>query len=126
MPFYLDSAGPLAALYAELAPDDLDDVQLDLWSDADWCGDAEDTKSTSGMFLELLNKKTGRRWPISWAVRRQGATSSFTAKAETAALSYCTKHEGIPMQILLYISKADNTSAITVVHKGYSKKLRFL
>ena len=134
---YLESAGPLA-LQAELGPLDLEDVQLVEWSDADWAGDAEDTKSTSGMLLELYNPKTGHRWPISWAVRRQGSTSSSIAEAETVALSYTTKHEGIPMQILLdhflagsrrpieLVAKVDNTQCILAVQRGYSKKLRFL
>ena len=90
------------------------------------------------MLLEFYNPKTGHRWPISWAVRRQGSTSSSTAEAETVALSYTTKHEGIPMQILLdhffagarkpnpLVAKVDNTRCITAVHKGYAKRLRFL
>ena len=41
-------AGPLA-LQAQLGPEDLQGVQLFMWSDAGWCGDSEDTKSTSGM-----------------------------------------------------------------------------
>ena len=134
---YLDSVGPIA-LHSEFSPDDLQDVQLVMWSDADWCGDSEDTKSTSGLLLELLNPFTGRRWPISWSVRRQGSASSSTAEAETVALSHATKHEGIPMLILLdallgvarrpieLVAKVDNTQAISVVHKGYSKKLKFL
>ena len=72
-----------------------------MWSDADWCGDAEYTKSTSGLLLELLSPNTGRRLPISWAVRRQGSTSNFTCEAETVALCHATKHEGIPIQILI-------------------------
>ena len=134
---YLGSAGPIA-LHSELSPDDLQDVQLVMWSDADWCGDSEDTKSISGLLLGLLNPLTFRHWPISWAVRRQGLTSSSTAEAETVALSHVTKHKGIPMLILLdallagvrrpmeLIAKVDNTQAIPGVHKGYSKKLKFL
>ena len=61
----MDSAGALA-LQAQLGPEDLQDVQLLMWSDADWAGDVEDTKSTSGMLLELIVLKTGGRWPISW------------------------------------------------------------
>ena len=48
------------------------------------------------------------------------------------------KHEGLPTLILLdallagarrpveLVGKVDNTQAITAVHKGYSKKLKFL
>ena len=42
---YLDKTGPIA-FSAELSPEDLDDVQLVMWSDADWAGDPEDSKST--------------------------------------------------------------------------------
>ena len=41
---YLDTTGPIA-LRAELSPEDLDEVQLVMWSDADWAGDPEDTQS---------------------------------------------------------------------------------
>ena len=44
---YLDSAGPIA-LRSELSLEDLDEVQLVMWSDAGGAGDPEDTKSTSG------------------------------------------------------------------------------
>ena len=68
-----------------------------MWSDADWSGDAGDTKSTFGLLLEPIKHKTGHRWPTSWAVSRQGSTSSSTAEAETVALSHATKHKGIPI-----------------------------
>ena len=80
------------ALHAELSPADLEDVKLVMWTDADWCGDAEDTKSTSGLLLELLNPNTGRRWPISWAVRRQGSTFNSTCEAETVVLCHAAKY----------------------------------
>ena len=88
---YLDTTGPIA-LRAELSPGDLDEVQLVMWSDADWVGDPEDTKSTFGLLLELMKPNNGRRWPISWSVKRQGSTSSSTAEAETVALCRAVKH----------------------------------
>ena len=109
-----------------------------MWSDADWAGDPEDTKSTSGLLLELVNPNNGRRWLISWSVRRQGASSSSTAGAETVARCYAVKHEGLPTLFLLdallagvrstmkLIGKVENTQAITAVHRGCSKKLKFL
>ena len=57
---YLHSTGPIA-LIAELGEDDLQHAQLYVWSDADLCGDPEDTRGTSGMFLELVNPKTAAR-----------------------------------------------------------------
>ena len=56
---YLDTTGPIA-LRAELSPEDLDELQFG--SDADWAGDPEDCKSTSGLLLEMVNPNNGRRW----------------------------------------------------------------
>ena len=134
---YLECAGPMA-LRAELSPEDLDDLVLNMWSDADWNGDAEDTKSTAGCLLELYSPKSGRRWPIAWSVRKQTASASSTAEAETVAVSYSARHDGLPMQELLdvllggcrpplpMIMLVDNTQAISAVQKGYSKKLKHL
>ena len=109
-----------------------------MWSDADWEGDPAENKSTFGLLLEFVNPINDRRWLISWAVRRQISTSSSTAEAESVAFCYAAKHEGIPTLILLdallqnarrpieLIGKVDTTQAITAVHNGYSKKLKYL
>ena len=47
---YLDATGPIA-LSAELSPLEIDDVQLVMWSDADWAGDPEHPKFASGSLL---------------------------------------------------------------------------
>ena len=47
---YLDATGPIA-LSAELSPEEIDDVQLVMWSDADWAGDPEHSKFASGSLL---------------------------------------------------------------------------
>ena len=134
---YLKSTGPLA-LAAHLGKADLHKTRLILWSDADLCGDPEDTKSTSGMFIELCNEESGNRWPICWAVRRQGATAGSTAEAETVALCSAVKQDGVPLMELLdfmlqgarrpieLVCRVDNTQALAAVRRGYSKKLRFL
>ena len=57
---YLDTTGPIA-LHAALSVEDPDEVQLVMWSDADWAGDPEDSKSTFGLLLELTNLHNGRR-----------------------------------------------------------------
>ena len=123
---------------AELSPEDLDEVELVMWSDADWAGYPEDSKSTAGLLLEFMNPNNGRRWPTSWSVKRRASTSNLIAEAETVAVCHAVKHEGLPTLILLealfasarrpleLVGEVDNTQAITVVHKGYSKKLRFL
>ena len=134
---YLKSAGPMA-LTAQLGKADLQKVRLIVWSDADLCGDPEDTKSTSGMFIELCNEDSGNRWPVCWAVRRQGSTAGSTAEAETVALCSAVKQDAIPLCELLdfmmqgsrrpieLICRVDNTQALAAVRRGYSKKLRFL
>ena len=129
---YFDATGPIA-LGAELSPDDFDDVQLVMWSDAGWAGDPEDFKSTFGLLLECLNPNNGRRWLIRLSEKRHGSTSNSTAEAETVALCHAVKHEGLPTLILLdallagarrpveLVGKVDNTRAITAVRKGHSK-----
>ena len=90
---YFDATGPIA-LGAELSPDDFDDVQLVMWSDAGWAGDPENFKSTFGLLLECLNPNNGRRWLIRLSEKRHGSTSNSTAEAETVALCHAVKHEG--------------------------------
>ena len=134
---YLESAGSIA-LRSELSLEDLDEVQLVMWSDADWAGDPDGIKSTFGLLLEFANPTNERGWLISWAVRRQTSISSSTGEAETVALCCAAKHEGIPTMILLdallqnarspieSIGKVVNTQAIIAIHKGYSKKLKYI
>ena len=130
---YLDATGPIA-LSAELSPLEIDDVQLVMWSDADWAGDPEHPKFASGSLLYVLNPNNGRRWPISWSVKRHGSTLNSTAEAKTVSLWHAMTHEGLPTLILLdavlagarrpveLIRKVNDTQAISAVHKGYSKK----
>ena len=54
------TTGPIA-LHAALSLEDPDEIQLVMWSDADWAGDPEDSKSTFGLLLELTNLHNGRR-----------------------------------------------------------------
>ena len=134
---YLKSTGPIS-LTAALAKTDLQHCKLVLWSDADLAGDPEDSKSTSGMFIELVSEESGHRWPLTWAVRRQGATAGSTCEAETVALCSAVKQDGIPLCELLdfmimksrrpieLVCRVDNTQCLAAVRRGYSKKLRFL
>ena len=83
---YLRHAGK-AKLKGELSPDDLNDLVLSAWSDADWAGESEHTQSTGGLWLELVGASSGRCWPISWGVKKQTSTASSSAESETVALS---------------------------------------
>ena len=48
-----------------VAPKDLHDIQLVMWSDADWCGHSGDTKSTAGISVELLNPTPAGAGPLA-------------------------------------------------------------
>ena len=134
---YLRHAGQ-AKLKGTLSPDDLNDLVLTAWSDADWAGESEHTQSTGGLWLELTGTSSGRCWPISWGVKKQTMTASSSAESETVALSSNIRHETIPILDMLakmlgsnvpeprMLAKVDNTQAISAVTKGFSKKLRYL
>ena len=80
-------------LYGKLAPCDLFDLTLRLYTDADWNGDATTTRSTSGVCLELHSPSSGRCWPICWVTGKQTSTSSSTAESEVVAFSACDATE---------------------------------
>ena len=131
---YLEQNADLA-LFGSLSPEDLEDLLLVLFTDADWAGDASTSKSTSGCWLELCSPKSGRTWPIAWSTCKQTATASSTCEAETVALSSGLRREALPAQELFklmlgrYLTvscRVDNLQAITAVTKGYSKKLRHI
>ena len=122
-------------LAGTLGPEDLDDLELVVWPDADWNGDPHTTRSTSGLFVELHGKKTGHTFPLTWKVSHQTATSSSSAESETVSASVGIRHAALPIQSLLEAMlgvtipiscKIDNTQAIAAIKNGYSKKLRHL
>ena len=51
------------------------------YSDADWVGDTDDRKSTSGYFFLIA------KGPVSWKSRKQSTVALSTAEAEYVALS---------------------------------------
>eukprot|EP00971_Amphidinium_carterae_P097772 1934644-Amphidinium_carterae.1 len=110
------------------------DFHLAIWSDADLAGDVEDTKSTSGAWIELLDEH-GNSWPISWLSKKQGSSAFATCESETVALNTALREEGIPVLDLLcavtgreikMVCYEDNEQTISAVRRGYSKKLRHL
>ena len=80
-------AFPDLELHSSLSPGDIDDLIIEYYCDADLNGDVDTTKSTSGMWLELLSPSSGRRWRVSWFCKQQGHTSSSTAEAEVVAFA---------------------------------------
>ena len=59
-------------------------IQLVGYSDADYAGDVETRRSTSGRVFLFMNG------PISWAAKQQRSVSTSTAQAEYVALSAAT------------------------------------
>jgi hypothetical protein len=69
--------------------DSMKDVELALFSDADFAGDKKDAKSQSGMFLTLAGKNTS--FPLNAFSKKQGSTSKSTPEAETVAANDALK-----------------------------------
>ena len=119
---------------------DLHDMTIDLWPDADLCGDIMNTKSTSGFFLEVCtrekdNDESPKGMPITWGCKKQASTSTHTAEAETVSLAYALLHEALPVQALLrrvlgitvpIRVHEDNSAAKQALEKGYSPAMRQL
>ena len=56
-------------------------LQISGYSDADWAGDVNDRKSTSGYLFIISNAA------VSWKSRKQGCVALSTAEAEYIALA---------------------------------------
>ena len=55
------------------------------YSDADWAGDQQDRKSTSGYLFQIAGG------PISWRSKKQDTVALSTAEAEYVALSFAAQ-----------------------------------
>ena len=126
---------PDLELIGELSPDDLEDLVINCYSDADWNGDGSTSKSTDGVWVELASPSSGRFFQIVWRSSLQKFTASASAESETAGASKGMRQEGIPVQILMeeMLGKRlvlrcliDNTQTIQAIKSGYSKRLRHL
>jgi hypothetical protein len=122
-------------LVSKLSPLDCADLEIMLYTDADWNGDAATTRSTSGMWIELASKSSDHKWAVAWSTSKQTSTASSTCEAETVSLSSGLRKDGLPVQLLLECflgirvpirCLVDNDQAIAAVKRGYSKRLRHL
>ncbi|CAK0824602.1 unnamed protein product, partial [Prorocentrum cordatum] len=120
-------------LVGQLSPSDLEHLAVRIWPDADWNGDSTTTKSTSGLYCELVGIESGNCFPLAWKVSRQTATSSSSAESETVSMSSAARHCALPVQTLISDMlgvlvpvgcRVENTQAIQAIKKGYSKRLR--
>ena len=124
------SADYLMLGWANDAPDD---VYLELFVDANFAGDKEDAKSTSGGWLVLKGPNTC--FPLAWVSRKQTSTARSTTESEVIALAHSLFQEALPIHALFRTVlgrdlvlkiREDNQATIKVVQKGYSAKLRHI
>ena len=74
--------------------DSLSDLQMCLFSDADWAGEPGTYKSTTASFLCLIGPNSFV--PLSAMSKKQTCVSHSTAEAEIVAADKAIKDEGIP------------------------------
>ena len=113
--------------------DDISELSLKLFVDADFAGDRLDAKSTSGGYLVLVGPQSF--FPLMWISKRQTSVSRSTTESEVVSLAGALFSEAIPAMILweclldrpvrLSIQE-DNQATIRVVLKGFSPKLRHI
>ncbi|KAM1762795.1 hypothetical protein ACFX12_005393 [Malus domestica] len=93
------------------------DLDLHAFSDADWAGDPNDRRSTTGLVVFLGNN------PISWSSKKQQTVSRSSTEAEYRALSSTTAELDWIQQILAFLHLpisappvlfCDNLSAIAL------------
>ena len=106
-------------------------LRLKLYVDADFSGESDNARSTSGGYLVLAGPNTW--FPLTWVAKRQTSTSRSTTEAEVISLAHSLFLEALPAldlwetvlgrSVHLDILE-DNQATIKVVENGYSNKLR--
>lgn len=99
-------------------------LQLDAFCDADFAGDPETRKSTSGYIIFLNNG------PISWASRKQGVVALSTTEAEYYSAAECIKEliylknvlDEITGENTLVVLHEDNQGALKLMESGVFNK----
>ena len=70
------------------------DLKITLYADADFAGDTETMRSTSGVFVALTGPNSF--YPISALSKRQSCVSHSTPEAELVAVDLAIRTEGLP------------------------------
>ena len=74
--------------------DNPEDLYLSLFADADFAGEKEGARSTSGGYLVLKGPNTN--FPRAWLSKRQTSTSRSTTESEVINLAHSVFTEGLP------------------------------
>ena len=86
-----------------------DEKSCEGYSDADWAGDTNDRKSTSGYVFQIAGA------PISWRSKRQNCVALSTAEAEYVALANAAQ-EAVWLQSLLQDLQDDSEKPM-IIHE---------
>ena len=114
--------------------DNIDDLTVDLFADADFAGCTKTSRSTSGTHLSILGPNSC--WPIAGQSKKQGCVSHSTPEAELVSADHAVRTYGTPAldlwSVLLHRPMLclnfheDNETAISVMRTGHSQALRHI
>ena len=116
-------------LFGQIA-DPVENLRVVLYTDADHASGIDFIQSTSGGYLCIEGPSSF--WPLSWMSKKQTSTSRSTTEAEIVSLAaglfdalptldFADKLLGKDLQLEC---RQDNSAVISIVHLGYSPKLR--
>ena len=113
--------------------DDASQLALGLFADADFAGDKQDMKSTSGVFMTLTGPSTA--CPLNGISKKQTGVSHSTPEAEIVAADLAVRTEGFPALQLwetllgrpidLHFHE-DNKAAIQIITTGKNPTIRHM
>ena len=113
--------------------DDLSQLTVDIYADADFAGCEDSLRSTSGAHMVIQGKHT--RFPVAGASKRQGCVSHSTPEAEIIAADFALRTMGIPVVDLWrsisgkdpqVIFHDDNQAMIAVIRSGKNPTMRHI
>lgn len=86
------------ALTCSLSTGDLETAVVRFWPDADLAGDqTEDTKSSSGSWVEIASQYCERSMGIHWGMKKHTVTADSTPEAELNSMHTGLKQEALPI-----------------------------
>ena len=113
--------------------DELSQLTVDIYADADFAGCEDSLRSTSGAHMVLQGKHT--RFPVAGASKRQGCVSHSTPEAEIIAADFALRTMGIPVVDLWTVVAGkeprivfhdDNQAMIAVIRSGKNPTMRHI
>ena len=113
--------------------DSLERLEPHLFADADFAGCVSTQRSTSGLFLCIRGPNSC--FPVAGVSKRQGCVAFSTPEAETVAMNFALRQNGLPCLILwekllphcsgLHVHE-DNQAMMRVVTTGKNPTMRYI